>query len=150
MARSGSYESPYVPSVRFENRVETTVVTPFIERKLRAFFQAQEGIDDLSTVQEVRPQNAITDIEWTSRGEEQIPFSYVYKVVMADARKRDETIHHLAYTLTYDPALTPNCCEETGTYYSCMTLAGAPILYYIRLDLPEILAEVREHARNGI
>lgn len=146
MARLGKYKSPYIPSVNFESSIEKTVVTPFIERKLRAFFQAQEGIRDLSKVHEIRPQDAITDREWLASAEEGVELSYVYEKVMAEARKQNGKIHHIAYTLTYDHDLTPDRCKETEMYYNCMTLADTPLLYYIRLDLPEILAEVRRHA----
>lgn len=146
MARLGNYKSPYIPSVNFESSIEKNVVTPFIERKLRAFFQAQEGIRDLSQVHEIRPQDAITDREWLASAEEGVKLSYVYEKVMAEARKQNGKIRHIAYTLTYDHDLTPDRCKETEMYYNCMTLADTPILYYIRLDLPEILAEVRRHA----
>lgn len=150
MAHRGDYKSLYVPSVQFEGSIEKNIVIPFIKQKLRAFFQAQEGIRDLNQVQEIGPQDAITDMEWTASGGQQIPLSYVYEVVMEKALKQDGNIHHIAYTLTYDHDLTPDRCKETGTYYNCMTLAGTPILYYIRLNLPEILAEVRKHASHAV
>ena len=150
MAHPNTYKSRYIPSVQFYDSVERTIIEPYVHEKLRAFFRAKEGLNDLTGIQEIRPRDAITDIEWVGNGKTQIPFRYIYEVVMDEAEKVDGEISHLAYTLTFDPVLTPSQCEETGTHYGCMTLAGEPILYYVRLHLPKLIQEARRHASRSL
>jgi hypothetical protein len=150
MTRPDTYRSRYIPSVQFHDSVERNIIQPYVREKLEAFFLAQEGRDDLAGIQEIRPQDAITDMEWAGRGDVRIPFRYIYEVVMDEAKKVDGEISHLAYTLTFDPVLTPNQCKETGTHYGTMSLAGKPVLYYVRLDLPSLLREVHEQAPTTV
>lgn len=144
MASPSRYKSAYVPSVQFQDGIDTAAVDPYIEKKLRKFFRAQEDTGNLDELQRIAPEEAITDIEWKDH---EVEFKYIYEVVMAEARKVDGRIDHTAYTLTFDHELTPDQCGDTGIYYGCMTLAGEPVLYYVRLDLARLIAEARKHAR---
>jgi hypothetical protein len=147
MVGSSNHESAYVPSVEFRSDAKSEAIDPHVEKKLRRFFRAQEDIYDLDEVHEVAPEDAITALDfsrWTAGGERAVPFDYLYDVVMEGARKVEGTISHKAYTLTFDHELTPQECEETGTYYGTLTLAGEPVLYYIRLSLPELIKEARK------
>jgi hypothetical protein len=146
MAQPSEHESAYVPSVQFREGIEAKVIDPYIEKKLQRFFHARESVNDLDEVHQILSENAITDLEWTGEAKQRVSFKYLYRVVMEGARKVDGEINHTAYTLTFDHELTPDQCEETGTYYGCMTLAGEPILYWIRLSLPELIAQIRKKA----
>ncbi len=150
MSSPSGYESAYVPSVQFRDQIDAGAIDPYIEEKILQFLQVQEGISELDDVPRIAPEDAITDIEWAGKGKEkQVDFKYLYEVIMDGARKEDGEIDHIAYTLTFDRELTPNRCEETETHYGCMTLAGEPILYYVRLDLAELIAVARSHASHS-
>lgn len=145
MAFPSRHKSAYVPSVQFQQDIDAAVIDPYIEEKLRKFFRAQEETGDLDELQRIAPEDAITDIEW--KGHE-VEFDYIYEVVMAEARKgEDGQIDHTAYTLTFDRELTRKQCSDTEIHYRCMTLAGKPVLYYVRLDLDQLIREARKHAR---
>jgi len=149
MSTSTSHKSPYVPSVQFRDDVESKAVEPYVEKKVRDFFQARKGVDSLEEVCRVESEDAITDIDFSQRDPEDgsyaVDFKYIRKVVMEEAQKVDGQIDHTAYTLTFDHDLTPSQCSQTGIYYGCLKLASEPVLYYVRLDLAELIAEVRNH-----
>jgi hypothetical protein len=146
MAQPSDHKSAYVPSVQFRDEVEAKVIDPYIEKKLQRFFQARESVNDLNEVHQILSEDAITDLEWTGEAKQRVSFKYLYRVVMEEARKVDGEINHAAYTLTFDHELTPHQCEETGTHYGCLTRAGKPILYWVRLSLPELIAQTRKKA----
>jgi hypothetical protein len=152
IARPSDHESAYIPSVQFRSDVSSKAIEPYIKKKLRRFFRAQEDIDDLGEVHEVAPEDAITDIdfgEWTADGKPAVPFKYLYEVVMEGISKEDGSIDYKAYTLTFDHELTDKECNETGTHYGTMTLGGEPVLYYVRLSLPKLIAEARSLASDS-
>jgi hypothetical protein len=124
------------------------VVKPYVEKKVGQFFDAREDVDTPDEVQKVDPEDAITEKDFDFKGDDDtysVPFNYLYDVVMEGVKKVDGVIDHTAYTITFDEDLTPDRCEKTGIYYGCMHLAGKPVLYYIRLNLADLIAEVRNH-----
>lgn len=65
---------------------------------------------------------------------------------MRGVKKEDGKIHHVAYTLTFDPELTPHTCEQTGIPYGYLSLGEHPVLYYLRLELTKLLSLIRQHS----
>jgi len=142
------YKSPVVPSVLFEGEIEKSVIVPYIEQYAARFFKAQEGIKDLSSVHRVKQKNMITDLDWQRREKDKyIKFEYIYRVVMKKARKKDGQTQQMAYTITFDKKLTSKQCKKTKIHYEEMTLAGEPILYYLRMDLGDLITKARRHVK---
>ena len=148
MATPVDHKSPVVPSVLFEDGIQQSVIIPYVERYAARFFKAQEGIEDLSRVHRVQQKSIITDLDWERRGEDQsIKFEYIYRVVMKKAQKKDGRTQQMAYAITFDQSLTSKQCEKTKIYYEEMTLAGKPILYYLRMDLGDLIARARRYVK---
>lgn len=146
MALPEDHKSAVLPSVGFDKTIEEEVIEPFIEHHAGRFFKAQEGIEDIDQVHRIEAKNVITDIDWHSHEEEtRAEFKYVYEHVMRRAEKRDGQTRQMAYAITFDRLLTTKTCEETDIQFETMTLAGEPILYYLKLDLGDIIAEVRDY-----
>lgn len=138
------YRSAYIPQVTFRNDVQTKAVDHLIESIVSRFCDAKE----LREPKKIEPSDAITDLDFKQTGDDGRPairFDYIYRVVMKDARKVDGKIDHAAYTLTFDHELTPQKCETTGIHYGSLNLAGQPVLYYIRLELSELIKEARKY-----
>lgn len=147
MTQPSDHRSSFVPSVGFQETIESSTTLPYIKELAGRLLEVKEGISDIEQAHRVPQKEVITEVDWASRNEERkIPFQYVYEVVMADAQKRDGRIYQTAYAPTFDQDLTPQQCEMTGIHYGTMTLAGEPILYYVRFDLADLIAQVRrEH-----
>lgn len=149
MAEPSEHRSSLVPLVGFQETTESDTVLPYVKDLAVRLLKAQEDINDIGQVHRVRQENVITEIDWASRDEgKKVSFQYIYQVVMADAQKKDGRVHQMAYAPTFDRDLTPQQCEKTGIHYGTMTLAGSPILYYIRFDLADIIAHVRRERES--
>jgi hypothetical protein len=145
MPQPSKHTSPLVPSVQFQEGIEANSILPYVRNLVGQFFKAQEDIEDLSRIHHVQQEDLITEADWASREDERkVDFNYVYRVVMKEAQKRDGKISQMAYSLTFDRVLTPLQCETTDIHYGTMTLAERPILYYIRLDLADLIEKARE------
>lgn len=125
--------------VQFRSDAQNRLLHSYILQVVQAFFKAR----DVDQPVEVAPEEAITEKDFADATA--LSFEYFYKVVMRGARKRGGEIKHVAYTLTFDPALCPNTCEHTGMRYGHLNLAGQPVLYYLLLDLPKLIEKVRQH-----
>lgn len=136
-----SFVSPFVPLVGFRDDAERRLRQTYIDPLLARFFDAR-GIKDIP--QEIQASEAVTELDFARTGD--LSFDYLYKVAMRGVRKRGGTVSYTAYALTFDPELCPYECETTGVRHGYMTLADRPVLYYILLDLPTLIAKLRQHS----
>lgn len=106
---------------------------------VQSFFKARE----MKVPREVPASEAITDADF--RQTEALPFTYLYEIVMRDAKKLNGVVDYAAYTLTFDPDLCPHICGTTGIRYGFLSLAGQPVLYYLLLDLVDLIKNIRRY-----
>ncbi|MCT7950796.1 hypothetical protein NG798_13425 [Ancylothrix sp. C2] len=134
--------SRFNPVVSLDPQVRQIVNEEFIYPILKDFFIDKGGID---YYEELDPDKIKTEIEFSQKDtQESYVKSYVYKEVMNVISKNDDgTINFKPrYVVSFDQDLT-DFKEERGVKYGELRLGDAPILYFIYLDLQEVIQFIK-------
>ncbi len=106
-----------------------------IKPLVKSFFLSR-GVLDFSSL---KASDSISDIDF-----KKIEFSYYYDIVMRDIHKKQNDIDFsVKYILTVDPESCLSICEKTGVRYDAIYMSCHPILYFIYIDIKDILSFVR-------
>lgn len=135
-----SFISIFNPVVSLSSEVRETVNKEFIYPILEDFFKDKGGID---SYEELDPDKIKTEIEFQDTIESYVK-SYVYKEVMNTISKnKDGTINFKPrYVVSFDQDLT-DFQEKMGIKYGELRLGNAPILYFIYIDLQELIRFIK-------
>jgi hypothetical protein len=136
---ASSVISLFNPVVSLSSQVRQRVNKEFIYPILEDFFKDKGGID---SYEELDPDKIKTEIEFQDTIESYVK-SYVYKEVMNTISKNDDgTINFKPrYVVSFDQELT-NFEGERG--YGELRLGDAPILYFIYIDLQELIRFIKK------
>lgn len=137
---ASSVLSLFNPVVSLKLEVRKIVNEEFIYPILVDFFKDKGGID---SYEELHPDKIKTEIEFQDTIESYVK-SYVYKEVMNTISKNnDGTINFKPrYVVSFDQDLT-DFQEERGIKYGKLRLGNAPILYFIYIDLQELIRFIK-------
>jgi hypothetical protein len=137
---ASSVISIFNPVVSLSSQVLEIVNKEFIYPILEDFFKDKGGID---SYEELDPDKIKTEIEFQDTIESYVK-SYVYKEVMNTISKnKDGTINFKPrYVVSFDQDLT-DFQEERGIKYGELRLGNAPILYFIYIDLQELIRFIK-------
>ncbi|MCC3421137.1 MAG: hypothetical protein JGK12_13330 [Microcoleus sp. PH2017_01_SCD_O_A] len=144
---ASSVISIFNPVVSLNPQVRQRVNEEFIYPILEDFFKYKGGID---SYEELDPDKIKTEIEFSKKNTiESYVKSYVYKEVMNTISRNDDgTINFKPrYVVSFDQDLT-NFQEEMGIKYGELRLGNAPILYFIYIDLQEIIRFIKQEYCN--
>lgn len=135
-----SFISIFNPVVSLSSEVRQRVNEEFIYPILEDFFKDKGGIN---SYEELDPDKIKTEIEFQDTIESYVK-SYVYKEVMNTISKNDDgTINFKPrYVVSFDQDLT-DFQEEMGIKYGELRLGNAPILYFIYIDLQELIRFIK-------
>ena len=139
---ASSVISIFNPVVSLNPLVREIVNKEFIYPILKDFFKDKRGID---SYEELDPDKIKTEIEFSQKDtQESYVKSYVYKEVMNTISKNDDgTINFKPrYVVSFDQKLT-HFKEERGIKYGELRLGNAPILYFIYIDLQELIRFIK-------
>lgn len=134
--------SLFNPVVSLNSQVRQRVNEEFIYPILDKFFKDKGGID---SYEELDPDKIKTEIEFSQKDtQESYVKSYVYKELMNVISKKDDgTINFKPkYVVSFDQDLT-DFKEERGIKYGELRLGDAPILYFIYIDLQELIRFIK-------
>ncbi len=137
---ASSVISLFNPVVSLKSQIRQRVNEEFIYPILEDFFKDKGGID---SYEELDPDKIKTEIEFQDTIESYVK-SYVYKEVMNTISKnKDGTINFKPrYVVSFDQDLT-DFQEKMGIKYGELRLGNAPILYFIYIDLQELIRFIK-------
>jgi hypothetical protein len=134
--------SIFNPVISLNPLVRQRVNEEFIYPILHIFFKDKGGIN---SYEELDPDKIKTEIEFKKKDPiESYVKSYVYKEVMNTISKNDDgTINFKPrYVVSFDQDLT-DFKEERGIKYGELRLGDVPILYFIYIDLQELIRFIK-------
>ncbi|CAD5950747.1 hypothetical protein [Planktothrix agardhii] len=140
---ASSVISLFNPVVSLKSQIRQRVNEEFIYPILEDFFKDKGGIN---SYEELDPDKIKTEIEFQDTIESYVK-SYVYKEVMNTISKnKDGTINFKPrYVVSFDQKLT-NFGEEID--YGELKLGNATILYFIYIDLQELIRFIKKEYSN--
>ena len=110
----------------------------FILPIVQNFFSDKGGI---ANFRELDPDKLKTEIEF-ERIENYVK-TYIYKEIIDEIEKQGKVVVFKAkYVITFDKDLT-NYQEEKNIKYGVIRLGNQPILYYIYIDLQELIRFIK-------
>lgn len=131
--------SQFNPIVSLKPDTRKAVNERFILPILENFFKNKGGIDCFS---ELDADRLITEKEFVST--ENFVQTYIYKEIIDEiSKKGQEVIFKPKYVTTFDTDLA-DYKEENGIKYGVIRLGQAPILYYILLDLQQLIRFIKD------
>ncbi len=141
--------SAFNPIVTLKSKVRETVNKDFILPIVKAFFG-----DAFDNYEELHPDKLKTEIEFNTEVID-VSFikSYIYKEIVSEISKPNKKVEFKPkYVITFDYDLTNwqeknhYPCEPTKSIrYGVMQLGNAPILYYIYVDLQDLIKFIKKH-----
>ena len=140
---ASSILSLFNPVVSLKSEVREIVNKEFIYPILEDFFKDKGGIN---SYEELDPDKIQTEIEFKKKDTiESYVKSYVYKEVMNTISKNndDGTINFKPrYVVSFDKDLT-DFEDKRGIKYGELRLGNAAILYFIYIDLQELIRFIK-------
>lgn len=134
--------SSYVPYLSFGKDTHQVVNEQFIKPKVKKFFAARQ----ITYYQPLKLECYISDKDY--KDYKTLTFECIYDCVLAEIRKELSTGKvslPVKYEITLDEQVTSKTCRDTQIKYDEILLNNSPILYFIYIDLKELLSFVREN-----
>ena len=150
--------SQFNPIASLKPKTRQLVNQQFIMPILQSFFSNKNGIENFC---ELDPDKLKTEVEFLKKGEaESFVKSYIYKEIVNEISKEGKLIiFKPKYVVTFDSDLTDYKIDETvypykmifnddsigerNIKYGVIRLGEEPILYYIFIDLQEIIRFIK-------
>lgn len=130
--------SQYNPIASLKPSTRKKVNELFLTPLLTSFFSNKGGIEQY---EELDPDKLFTEIEFVTI--ENFVKTYIYKEIVTEIKKvGDNVIFKPKYVISYDYDLT-DYEEENNIRFGAIRLGEAPILYYIYIDLQEMIRFIK-------
>lgn len=114
------------------NKINSQLIDPMV----RKFFDAK----NIKTYREIDAGDEISDLDF-----KKVELSYFYEKIFFDIHKTDGDIEVIPkYLVTIDEVNCKLVCPQTNMQYDCISLNETPVLFFIYLDLNEILTFMRQ------
>lgn len=134
----GSVLSQFNPIASLKPKIRKAVNERFILPILEEFFINKGGIDNHS---ELDPDKLKTEIEFVKA--KNFVKTYIYKEIINEIGKKEEkVVFKPKYVITFDEDLA-NYDEENNIKYGVIRLGQVPILYYILIDLQQLIKFIK-------
>lgn len=131
--------SGYVPYLSFGNDTHQSVNEGFIKPRVEDFFAARR----VDNYQPLESKYYISDKDYRT-----LKFEYFYSHILAEIKKERSSrkvSFPVKYEITLDEQVTSKICDKTQIKYDEMLLNKTPVLYFIYIDLKELLSFVRKN-----
>lgn len=138
---SSSVISPFHPVIALSSQFREIVNREFIKPKLIQFFEKKGGIEKYERLDIDKIK---TEVEFSlTDSPESYVNSYVYQELVLGITKSEQgkICFKPRYVICFDKDLTPY--DENGIKYGKLKLGDKPILYYIYIDLQEVIRFVK-------
>jgi len=130
--------SQFNPIASLKPKTRKAVNERFILPILTSFFANKGGISNFS---ELDPDKLITEIEFVKT--ENFVKTYIYKEIIDEISKQGKkVVFKPKYVITFDEDLA-NYGKENDTKYGVIRLGEVPILYYILIDLQQLIKFIK-------
>lgn len=131
--------SKYNPYLSFKAETSTYINKNLIIPKIKDFFRVMK-IDEYHHLDS---KFYISDLDF-----KKIEFSFFYEHILQDIHraKSGSVVCPIKYCITIDPLLCTKTCPITKIRYDQICLGKTPVLYYIFIDI----AEIMEYARQSV
>lgn len=129
--------SKYNPYLSFKTESAALINKDFITPKIKEFFYARK----IPTPPELDNRYYISDLDF-----KKIEFSLFYTHLLQDIHreKNGNIVCPIKYCITIDSFLCTKTCPTTKIRYDEICLGKTPILYYIFIDITEIMKFARQ------
>lgn len=134
--------SQFNPIASLKPNTRKAVNERFILPILESFFANRGGLEKFS---ELDPDKLKTEIEFVPKIGEKESFVkiYIYKEIINEiSKKGKKVLFQPKYVITFDTDLA-NYGEENNIKYGVIRLGEAPILYYILIDLQQLIKFIK-------
>lgn len=130
-----TFRSRFNPLTGFHESV-LSKVNNHINQRIYEFFQTM-GINYALT-EFVKIPDTITEMEFQKTTTE-LANSYFYEIIFTDIQKNNNgnIEDSIKYCITFDRDLTPY--TKNNFNYGFIKISNRPVLYYILIDLPELI-----------
>ncbi|MEY4980616.1 MAG: hypothetical protein RLZZ352_2886 [Pseudomonadota bacterium] len=116
--------------------IKQNLINPLVAR----FFQFQE----IEKYEELSIEYGFSDIDFPRIG-----FDRIYNTLLSVIKREDNIIDvPVKYFLTLDKINCSQKCKKTDIYYDTIEINDRPFLYFIYIDLIEIIQELRKPRIN--
>jgi hypothetical protein len=137
---SPSVLSQFNPITSLNPKIRTAVNNEFILPILKRFFLSRGGLNNFS---ELNPDKLRTEIEFENN--ENFVKTYIYKEIIDKISKEGEEVKFKPkYVITFDRDLANYAVDENNIKYGVIRLGNASILYYILIDLQELIRFIKK------
>ena len=138
----------YTPYISFDDRTKEFLHNNFINPKITGFL-ARRGITKQLNDDFLLTDVMFDDIAIGQSGRWDIP-SYFYDDILASVHRDSSSgklVHTPMYSITFSKDSAFKVCEETRVIYSLVKLFEKPLLYYIYIDLQEVVTFLQKSAK---
>ncbi len=141
MNKNDELLSKYNPYLSFKSETATNVNEHLITPKVRSFFKAMK-IDEYHLLES---NFYISDLDF-----KKIEFSFFYEHILQDIHraKNGSVVCPVKYCITIDPFLCTKTCATTKIKYDEICLGTTPVLYYIFIDITDIMKFARQSEKK--
>lgn len=128
--------SNYNPFLSFSIDSASHINKYFIKPKIDIFFKE----NNIRSFQELDYKKYISDLDF-----KRVDFSIFYENILNDIQRnsKGEVVVPVKYCITIDPFLCQQHCLKTKIKYDIIFLGRNPVLYYIFIDIAEIMEFLR-------
>lgn len=133
--------SKYNPYLSFKSETSTYINKKLITPKIIDFFKAMK-IDKYHSLDS---KFYISDLDF-----KKVEFSFFYEHILQDIHreKNGNIVCPIKYCITIDPFLCTKTCATTKIKYDEICLGKTPVLYYIFIDIIEIMEYARQSEKQ--
>lgn len=129
--------SNYNPYLSFKSETAAYINKKLITPKIKEFFD----IRNIKEYSQIDNNIYISDLDFKN-----IKFSFFYEHIFKDIHKEENgrIICPIKYCITIDPLLCTKICSATKIRYDEICLGKTPVLYYIFIDIADIMKFARQ------
>ncbi len=133
--------SNYNPYLSFKSETANYINNNLIIPRVKFFFDSK----NIKKYSEIDNKIYISDLDFKN-----IKFSFFYKHIFKDIHREENgrIICPIKYCITIDPLLCTKICSTTKTRYDEICLGKTPVLYYIFIDITEIMKIARQFEKS--
>lgn len=132
--KAGDVTSSFVIylSTKNNNDINNKLIKP----KIKKFFDSL----NINYYHEIHETGTVSDLDFKI-----VDFSFFYEKVFFDISKTDMTVNVIPkYCITVDKNNCKILCPKTNIYHDLIVLNKTPVLYFIYVDINEIITFMRQ------
>lgn len=143
MNKNDELLSKYNPYLSFKSETATYINKHLITPKIKDFFKAIK----VKKYDYLDNKYYISDLDF-----KKVDFAFFYEHILKDIHRstNGSVVCPIKYCITIDPFLCTKTCTTTKIKYDEICLGKTPVLYYIFIDITEIMECARQSEKQAI